>query len=244
MNFIKDALYVIAYYLTFIINTSIVTGVFPTPWKHALVIPVFKKGDVRDQANYRPISLLPIISKVLEKVFTNQLTQFLESNKLLSTFQHGFRPKLSAETALTYVTDKIYQNMDSKKVTVLTLCDLSKAFDSVSHQILLLKCSDLNIDNFWFNNYLQNRTQSVRLNNILSNEMNITCGVSQGSILGPILFSIYVNDISKHLEQCHIIQYADDTQFFHSGPVHKFQEDFVKPKKHYLTENIIFKEMV
>ncbi len=169
--------------------------------------------------------------------------QFLGSNKLLSISQHGFRPKLSTETALTYVTDKIYQNMDSKKVTVLTLCDLSKAFDSVSHQILLRKCSDLNIDNFWLNNYLQNRTQSVRLNNILYDEMNITCGAPQGSILGPVLFSIYVNDISKYLEQCNIIQYADDTQFFHSGPVHKFQEVICKTKKtlhdlkHYFLRN-------
>ncbi len=93
-----------------------------------------------DFNNFRPVSLLPIISKVLEKIVANQLTHFLET-KLLSNSQHGLRPKLSTETALTVITDKIYNNMDSKKISILTLCDLSKAFDSVSHRILLNKCA-------------------------------------------------------------------------------------------------------
>ncbi len=115
LRFIKDSLYVVAFYITCIINTSIVTGIFPTAWKHALVVPIFKSGDTHDLGNFRPISLLPIISKILEKVVSVQLTQFLESNKLLSNTQHGFRPKLSTETALTVITDQIYSNMHTKK---------------------------------------------------------------------------------------------------------------------------------
>ncbi len=159
MKFIKDALYVIAFYLTCIVNTSIVTGIVPIAWKRALVIPLFKSGDVSDFNNFRPVSLLPIISKILEKIVASKLTHFLETKKLLSNSQHGFRPKLSTETALTVITDKIYNNMDSKKISILTLCDLSKAFDSVSHRILLNKCAQLNIDSFWFENYLSDRTQ-------------------------------------------------------------------------------------
>ncbi len=163
LKIIKDALCIIAFYITCIINTSIVTGVFPTAWKHDLVTPLFKSGDISDLSNFWPVSLLTIVSKVLEKMVANQLIKFLELNQLLSNAQHGFRPKLSTETALTIITDKIYDNMDQKKVTILTLCDLSKAFDSVSHEILLSKCTKLNIDNFWFNSYLHGRTQSVRL---------------------------------------------------------------------------------
>ncbi len=110
-----------------------VTGTFPKSWKHAIFIPRHKGGDPLDKSNYRPISLLPIFSKVLEKIVSTQLVKHLESNKLLSESQHGFRPRLSTTTALTVVTDKIYKNMDNKSISLLTLCDLSKAFDSVSH---------------------------------------------------------------------------------------------------------------
>ena len=136
MKFIKDSLHIVACYITCIINTSFVTGIFPTAWKHALIFPIFKSGDDNDLSNYRPISLLPIVSKVLEKVVSVQLTQFLESNSLFSNTRHGFWPKLSTETALTVIADKIYSNMDTRKVSLLTLCDLSKAFDSVSPEIL------------------------------------------------------------------------------------------------------------
>ncbi len=139
LRFLKDSLFITAHYLTVIINTSIVTGIFPETWKHALVVPVLKNGDAADVSIYRPISLLPILSKVLEKIVSTQLVNYLEENNLLSKTQHGFRPKLSTATALTVVTDEIYKNMGSKKVSLLTLCDLSKAFDSLNHSTLLEK---------------------------------------------------------------------------------------------------------
>lgn len=217
LRFIKDSLFVIAFYLTFIINTSLVTGTFPTSWKHAIVVPLYKNGDVDDVSNYRPISLLTIFSKLLEKIVANQLSAYLENNGLLSNSQHGFRPKLSTETALTVMTDKIYNNMDKKRISLLTLCDLSKAFDSVSHNILLQKCAKINVDTFWLENYLINRTQSIRLNNVMSSKLEVTYGVPQGSILGPILFNIYVNDLPEYFNDCLLVQYADDTQFLHTG---------------------------
>ncbi len=113
LKFIKDALYVLPFYITCIVNTSIVTGIVPNTWKHALVLPLFKSGGASDFNKIRPISLLPIISKILEKIVANQLTHFLETKKLLSNCQHGFPPKLSTEIALTVITDKIYSNMDS-----------------------------------------------------------------------------------------------------------------------------------
>lgn len=219
LRFIKDSLYATASYLTCIINTSIVTGIFPSSWKHAIVVPLFKSGDTNDLNNYRPISLLPILSKILEKVVAGQLTQFLETNKLLSNTQHGFRPRLSTETALTVITDKIFSNMDSKKVSLLTLCDLSKAFDSVNHENLLNKCAMLNIDKFWLSSYIKTRSQSVRIDNIISDKLNVSYGVPQGSILGPILFCIYVNDLAMNVNGCSLTQYADDTQILQGDTI-------------------------
>ena len=219
LRFVRDALPVICCYLTCITNTSIATGIFPTAWKHALVVPLFKGGDSNDVSQYRPLSLLSILSKILEKIVANQLAHYLESNELLSHTQHGFRSHLSTETALMKVTDSIYSNIDEKKISLLTLCDLSKAFDSVSHNILLSKCAKLKIDPFWFENYLTNRSQSVRIDEITSSKRDLTFGVPQGSILGPILFNIYVNNMSKKFKDCLVVQYADDTQFLHSGHI-------------------------
>ncbi len=241
--FIKDSLYVTAYYLTQIINTSIVTGVFPKVWKHAIVTPLHKNGDINEASNYRPISLLPIFSKILEKIVANQLSTFLESKNLLSNNQHGFRPKLSTETALTILTKEIYNNIDNRRISLLTLCDLSKAFDSVNHNILINKLIKIKIDSYWFENYLSDRTQSVRLGNNLSSSLPVTFGVPQGSILGPILFNIFVNDMRDNINNCTLIQYADDTQFLHSSNIYEvdnlihMSEDTLKKARSYFTEN-------
>ena len=116
LKFIKDALPVIVSYLTTIMNTSIVTGNFPTTWKYSIVVPILKTGDVNNPSNYRPISLLPVLSKLLEKIVSAQLSQHLESKHLLSNTQHGFRPKLSTNSALLTLTNNLYSNIDDKKI--------------------------------------------------------------------------------------------------------------------------------
>ena len=219
LRFLKESLPVIIPYLTCIVNTSIVTGIFPESWKHAIVVPIFKTGDVMEPKDYRPISLLPIISKVLEKVIAAQLASHLENNHLLSNTQHGFRPKLSTESALLTLSNTLLETIDRKNISLVTLCDLSKAFDSVNHEILLRKLRMLRIDSFWFHSYLHNRTQSVRIGKHVSNKLDVAYGVPQGSVLGPILFSIFVNDLSQHIPDCLVIQYADDTQLIHTGEI-------------------------
>ncbi len=224
LKFLKDSLHVLIHYITCILNTSIVTGTFPTLWKQATIIPILKAGDADDPQNFRPISLLPIISKVLEKIISCQLTNYLEENNLLKNTQHGFRSRLSTETALLTLSNTLYKNIDNKKLSLITLLDLSKAFDSVSPTILLNKLINMGIDIFWFENYLSKRTQQVRMGEILSNTLEISFGVPQGSVLGPILFTIYVNDFLDFFTDCVVIQYADDTQLIHTGTVDHIEE--------------------
>ena len=228
LRFLKESLPVVIPYITCILNTSIVTGTFPQLWKEAIVVPILKSGDADQPQNYRPISLLPILSKILEKVIAKQLTNYLEENHLLSNTQHGFRARLSTETALTTLSNLLYDNIDNKKISLITLCDLSKAFDSVNHVFLMEKLTKLSIDNFWFESYLHNRTQRVRMGKTLSEVCEISYGVPQGSVLGPILFLIYVNDLSQHIPDCHVLQYADDTQLIHTGTIDRLDELILK----------------
>ncbi len=148
-----------------------------------------------------------------------QLSIFLETNKHLSTTHFGFRQKLSTEIALITLTNKLYQNIEEKKISLLTMCDLSKAFDSVNHNKLYEKLAKVNVDPFWFQDYLDNRNQKVKINNTTSEAAPIKYGVLQGSTLGPILFTIFVNDLAEKIHGCETIQYADDTQFVHTGTV-------------------------
>ncbi len=235
LRFLRDSLPEMIQFLTCIFNTSIVTGTFPSLWKHAIVVPIFKAGDANEPKNYRPVSLLPIVSKVLERVIAKQLVKYLDGNHLLSNTQHGFRSLLSTETALLTLSNKLYENIDNRKISLLTLCDLSKAFDSVNHDILMSKLNKLRIDKFWFSNYLYKRSQSVRIKNCFSDKSEILYGVPQGSVLGPILFSIYVNDLSQHISGCLIIQYADDTQFLHTGSINNI-DDLVRRAEETLAE--------
>jgi retron-type reverse transcriptase len=169
--------------------------------------------------NYRPISILPVLSKVFERVVHRQLYAYLEENNLLSKNQFGFRTKSSTQHAVTKFSDSIRQNMDKGLMTGAIFIDLRKAFDTVDHARLLSKLTIYGIRNdelMWFEDYLFNRTQFVAFEGVESSVQPISCGVPQGSILGPLLFVLLVNDIDIHLKRCEIILYADDTVIYHA----------------------------
>lgn len=200
--------------LTLIINQSFNTGIFPKELKLAKVIPVFKKGESSKLNNYRPISLLPSMSKVFERIMHSQLTKYLTDNNLLFAQQYGFRPKHSTELAIVDIVDRLLKSMDSDLIPFSVYIDLSKAFDTLVHSILLNKLAYYGIHNnalALLSDYLNDRQQYVDINGISSSLGNISTGVPQGSILGPLLFLIYINDLSKSSEFFQFLSYADDT---------------------------------
>ena len=192
-RFVKDASSTITKPLTHIINLSLVKGEVPDDFKIAKVNPLYKKGDNDCESNYRPVSVLPVISKIIERVVFNQFHEYLDRNKLIYKYQSGFRTSYSTESALVHLTDSIKANMDNGLYTGMVLIDLQKAFDTVDHKILIDKLSAIGADESvlsWFQSYLSNRKQYVTINQEMSDLKNINCGVPQGSILGPLLFLV------------------------------------------------------
>ena len=195
-------------------------GKIPQIWKHAKVTPIFKAGDPTDVSNYRPISVIPIIMKVFERTIHNQLSSYLNQTNLLYAYQSGFRSKFSTETALIDVTEYIINGFDSGELVGAIMLDLKKAFDTVDPDILTQKLQWFGVSNIplsWFKDYLSDRNQLVQFKSELSNERPIKCGVPQGSILGPLLFILYVNDLPKVCSKTKVILYADDTAILCRG---------------------------
>ena len=200
--------------LSLIINQSLFTGIFPDSLKIAKILPIFKKGDPSYIGNYRPISLLPAISKVFEKVVFIQIYEYFNSNNLLFKSQYGFRANHSTELAGIEFVDKILHYLDDQHTPISIFLDLSKAFDTLDRDILLFKLKHYGITGTpykWFCSYLSNRQQYTQYGTYMSDRLKITTGVPQGSILGPLLFIIYMNDIYTVSDSFQAILYADDT---------------------------------
>ena len=214
VRLLKEASPIVTRSLTFIINQSITTGIFPNAWKRDRVSPIFKEDLRTDPNSYRPISVLPVVSKLIERVVFNQLYEYLNNNNLLTESQSGFRPMFSTETALLEATNEWLWNIDDSLLNGVIFLDLKKAFDTMDHAILLGKLKLYGVSSQslnWFQSYLSDRKQQTFIDGVQSDFCNITCGIPQGSILGPLLFTIYIND----LPSCNLFSkprmYADDT---------------------------------
>ena len=209
--------------LVHIFNLSLSNGQVPDIMKIAKVIPLFKKGDKLDLNNYRPISLLSSLSKVLEKIIFKRTIKFLVIHSIISDSQFGFRKYHSTTHALLSFVNKVAHALDSSSHMVGIFLDYSKAFDTINHDILLYKLSRYGIRGKaleWFRSYLSNRKQYVCLNGHSSELQYINCGVPQGSLLGPLLFILYINDFCRSSDILSFILFADDTNLFlsHSDP--------------------------
>lgn len=212
-RFLKVAATYLVPHITHIFNLSVHTGTFPRVWKTAYVTPLHKGGDTSDLNNYRPISKLPYLAKLLESLVKEQLLAFLSANSILSPNQSGFRKKHSPITAATLVLNDIITALDRGQHCAALFIDISKAFDTVDHSVLLEKLKCLGFDGNayrWFRSYLMDRMQCVSVRNVKSDFLPVVNGVPQGSILGPILFTIYMNNIVSSVTGCNIHLYADD----------------------------------
>ena len=216
----KSSIKYIAPLLSSIINCSLDTGVFPSDLKMARVIPLFKSGEKNKVTNYRPISILPYFSKFFEKVMCNRLYNYFNKFSLFNNGQFGFRKGHSTYMALMLLYSKITEAIDKGEYVVGVFLDLAKAFDTVNHSILIHKLEHYGVKNNllnWFISYLKDRSQTVYFMGTKSTKKDITCGVPQGSVLGPLLFLIYINDLCQISTFFDFILFADDTNAFASG---------------------------
>ena len=212
-GFCSHIISVISQPLATILNLSITNGIFPDDLKKAKVTPIFKKGEKHDVNNYRPISVLPIITGIFERYISTCLIGFLDEHKLIYDNQSGFRRHHSCQTALTKMVDNWFTAMNNDEVVGAVLLDLSKAFDLVNHQILKQKLSAYKFSQLsqsWFDSYLSNRFQQVHISGKLSESKEIKAGVPQGSVLGPLLFLLYINDLPLYIKYCLLDLFADD----------------------------------
>lgn len=226
-KFVKLAANYIAKPLVNIINSSFIHKTFPERWKRAIVKPIPKTACPKTESEYRPISLLPVFSKIHEKYATAEIIKYLRDENLLDKYQSAYKPNHSTITALLNITDDIYDALDDSELTILVLIDYSKAFDTINHRILYAKLKALGFHRdaiAWVVGYLTERKQKVKTSSDESGWEYIQNGVPQGSVIGPLLFSIMVHDISQATENCNYHMYADDTQAYKRSTLNDINE--------------------
>ena len=204
--------------LQMIFTKSIHSGEVPLDWKTANVVPIYKKGPKHLPVNYRPVSLTSICSKIMEHILASQITRHLNTHGILDKNQHGFRPGLSCDTQLIEFVQDLHSTMKGGKQVDAVVMDFSKAFDKVPHNRLIYKLREYGIDDrttAWIEHWLSGRSQQVVIEGVTSDTVSVTSGVPQGSVLGPILFLIFINDISKDITST-VRLFADDTIIYRS----------------------------
>ena len=214
LHVIRQCFAVLGPHIFHLCNVSISSCTFPSAWKLASIVPIHKSGRRDVAANFRPISILPAMSKICEKLVCSQVAHHLVTNHLLAPSQYQYRERHCTEDALVDAVEWLTRRIDEGHVAAVTSIDLSRAFDSVDHDILLTKLSWYGIDPGWFRSYLDGRRQAVRGSSLI---LPISHGVPQGSLVGPILFSIFTNDLPSHLPHGRLVSYADDTQLLDSA---------------------------
>ena len=225
--FIKLSIEYSVHAFTDIINAALKHNYFPVRWKQSLIKPLPKNQNQIVPTDFRPISLLPAFSKIMEKLMALQIKKYLEENNMLDDFQSAYKKHFSTTTALLDITDNIYKALDTSEIVVLVLLDYSKAFDCANHKLILAKLKAMGFGDAALElllSYLSDRSQQVRTNTDKSTWLDIKNGVPQGSILGPLLFTILVSDLHNMIKHCKYHCYADDTQIYCRGKTHKIVE--------------------